>query len=171
MGNIPLAQLPAAAQHAACVLPCHAAESLTFLDFDIEYKDGVDPNFLFDIKLHQSQKHRFFNVKSNEFWLSDKPQIYDIFFIDGLHTFEQTLRDIICSLKYSHNQSIWLIDDTVPSDIFSAIKDQKQSYYVRSSHKMPGKPWHGDVFKIIRNNMMGRNRTSGSGIYYRKVVT
>ena len=29
---------------------------------------------------------------------------------------------------------------------------------------------NGDIFKIIRNNMMGRNRTSGSGIYYRKVV-
>ena len=121
----------------------------TFLEFDIEYKDGVDPNFLFDVKLHQNEKHRFFKVKSNDFWLSDKPLIYDIFFIDGLHTFEQTLRDIICSLRYAHDKSIWLIDDTVPSDIFSAIRDQKQSYDVRSRHQMPGNPWHGDVFKII----------------------
>ena len=27
----------------------------------------------------------------------------------------------------------------------------------------------GDVFKIIRKNMVGRNRTSGQGIYYRIV--
>lgn len=28
----------------------------------------------------------------------------------------------------------------------------------------------GDVYKIIRNSMVGRNRTSGQGIYYRIVV-
>ena len=27
-----------------------------------------------------------------------------------------------------------------------------------------------DIYKIIRNNMIGRNRTSGQGIYYRIVV-
>jgi len=41
------------------------------------------------------------------------------------------------------------------------INDRIARYYNAKS---------GDIFKIIRNNMMGRNRTSGSGIYYRKVV-
>ena len=28
----------------------------------------------------------------------------------------------------------------------------------------------GDVFKIIRENMNGRNKTSGQGFYYRIVI-
>ena len=101
----------------------------TFFDVEIEYKDAVDPHFLFETSPLTSEKVRFFSQTSDAFWTSDKPLKYDLIFIDGLHTFEQTFRDLLCSMRFSHDRTVWLIDDTLPTDVvFSAIPDQAKSY-------------------------------------------
>ena len=121
----------------------------TFLNVDIQYKDAVDPEFSFDVHSYANEYVRFFRQESDKFWVSKNPRIYDIIFIDGLHTFEQTCRDIVASLVYSHPKTIWVIDDTMPSDIFSAIPDIRRSYIERSRAGLSGSPWHGDVFKVV----------------------
>jgi hypothetical protein len=42
-----------------------------------------------------------------------------------------------------------LIDDTVPSDEFSAIPDQDASYRARDAAGLEGRPWHGDVWRVV----------------------
>ena len=42
-----------------------------------------------------------------------------------------------------------LIDDTVPSDEFSAIPDQEASYRAREEAGLEGRPWHGDVWRVV----------------------
>lgn len=121
----------------------------TFFEVDLPEKDAVDPNFVFDASLHSNEGIRFFEETSDVFWTSPNPKIYDILFIDGLHTFEQTLRDMISSMRYSHERTIWLLDDTLPCDVFSAIPDQERSFHERKKMNIPGLPWHGDVFKMI----------------------
>lgn len=122
----------------------------TFLNVDIARKDGVDPNFRLDINEYQTEDIRFFEMRSDQFWASARARpSYDIIMIDGLHTFEQTLRDFICSLRYSHGRTVWLIDDTVPSDVFSAFPDQARSYAERQKVGLKGNPWHGDVYKLV----------------------
>ena len=121
----------------------------TFLNVDIEFKDGVDPDFALDVDPHASEKVRFFRQPSDQFWVSRHPRVYDVIFLDGLHTFEQTMRDLLCSMRFSHGQTIWLIDDTLPCDVFSAIPDKERSLYERRRMKLPGLPWHGDVFKVV----------------------
>ena len=121
----------------------------TFLNVDILFKDAVDPEFSFDTFSYTTDYVRFFKTESDNFWTSNNPRVYDIIFIDGLHKFEQTCRDLVSSLAYSHPKTIWLIDDTLPSDAFSAIPDIRKSYLERSKHGLGGSPWHGDVFKVV----------------------
>lgn len=121
----------------------------TFFDVNVEFKDGVDPAFQFDTMAVINDKIRLFSETSDNFWISKSPSKYDIIMLDGLHTFEQTFRDLICSMRFAHERTVWLIDDTLPSDVFSAIPDQKRSYRERQKMNIGGFPWHGDVFKIV----------------------
>lgn len=121
----------------------------TLLNVDMPKKDGVDPSFRFDTGLFASPDVRFFSLTSDAFWTSGEGKTYDIIMIDGLHTFEQTFRDLLCSMRFSHQQTVWLIDDTLPSDVFSAIPDQARSMRERQRVGSRSRAWHGDVFKIV----------------------
>jgi methyltransferase family protein len=122
----------------------------TFLNVDLARKDAVDPKFRFNVDDYKSETVRFFQMTSDEFWTT-APALahYDIIMIDGLHTFEQAFRDFVCSLSHSHERTVWLIDDTVPSDVFSAYPDQARSYAERQRMGLQDFPWHGDVFKLV----------------------
>ena len=121
----------------------------TFEAVQIPKKTGVDPYPKFNTwlkprstKIHSITSDLFFNLKSN--------RIFDLVYLDGLHTFEQTWKDLINSSRVMSDRGLLIIDDTVPCDEFSALANQKESYRQR---KLAGKPdtgsWHGDVFKIL----------------------
>ncbi|BAE51087.1 hypothetical protein amb2283 [Paramagnetospirillum magneticum AMB-1] len=61
----------------------------------------------------------------------------DLAFIDGLHHFEQTLRDFINVERLSRPDSVITIHDGLPLDSLTAARDRKTSF------------WTGDVWKII----------------------
>jgi hypothetical protein len=124
----------------------------TFLNATFfELRHGVDPKLQLDAGAHESESVRFFEMTSDDFFMNhvDPKQKYDIVFLDGLHTFEQTFRDFCCSQAHAHDDTIWLIDDVHPTDIFSAHPDQRLAYRYRERHGTPGKAWHGDVFKLV----------------------
>ncbi len=135
----------------------------TFLHVRMPHKTGVDPAFAFDTAGHLSPLTTYFPLASDEFFrkfperLKERPYLlpegrqflFDVVFIDGLHTFEQSYRDFCNSLPYSHERTVWIFDDTVPSDPWSAIPDQEKSYRYRSLAGIPGNPWHGDVYKTV----------------------
>jgi hypothetical protein len=72
---------------------------------------------------------------------------FDAIFIDGLHTFEQSYRDFIHSLRYAHDKIVWIIDDTVPNDPYSALPDFTQCAEYRILAGIFSGSWHGDVYK------------------------
>jgi hypothetical protein len=74
---------------------------------------------------------------------------FDVVFIDGLHTFEQTYRDLINALDYLSVGGFVLIDDVWPSDAVSAIPDQAESRRHRVSLGQSCRDWHGDVYKVV----------------------
>jgi hypothetical protein len=78
----------------------------------------------------------------------DEGAQFDVIFIDGLHTFEQTYRDLVNALTHMHDGAI-LIDDTVPCDEVSAIPDQAASLARRRALGLEERPWHGDVWKLV----------------------
>lgn len=123
----------------------------TFFNVDIPVKVAVDPNFLFDYKEHASGGVIFYNCTSDDFFSSvDSIPNFDIVFLDGLHTFDQTYRDFCNALLFTHDRSIIIIDDTVPNDYYSSLRSQS-SCVLRRRREAPGSTigeWRGDVYKV-----------------------
>lgn len=122
----------------------------TFMAVDIPQKEAVDPNFRFDYQSHASESVRFHAMPSDDYFVSrneNKP--FDIVFLDGLHTFEQTFRDFCNTLSSTHGGSVILLDDTIPSDVYSAYPNQQTAVRLRNQAGGAGNAWHGDVYKMI----------------------
>lgn len=124
----------------------------TFNNFTCAQKDAVDPKFGFDVSGIATESIRFFEQTSDEFFLSpnrDNEPDYDLCFIDGLHTYEQTLRDLMNVLARTNRRSVILIDDTVPNDVFSAQKTPSRVSMHRQRLGIKDNSWHGDAFKVV----------------------
>ncbi len=135
----------------------------TFLNLDVPFKIGVDPEFQFNVADFANEDTVFYSETSDIFFdhfakraqklqhkYHNSPFKFDIIFIDGLHTFEQTLQDFENTLPYSHEKTIWIFDDTVPSSHFSALNCQhKQTEWKTCAGLSRDPSWHGDVFKAI----------------------
>jgi predicted O-methyltransferase YrrM len=87
---------------------------------------------------------------SDEYFASLEPEvIFDLVFLDGLHTYEQTYRDLINALRHTHARSVIVVDDVVPSDAISAMRDLAASHAERARSNSTDFRWHGDVFRLV----------------------
>jgi hypothetical protein len=119
--------------------------------------DGVKTNFKVGVDPHpwNPEVCRLENVHlctSDEYfrqhWRHELK--YDVILLDGLHTAEQTYRDFVNSLHFSHAKTVWLIDDVVPNDVYSANPDPDEAIRQRKAATGSGDcSWHGDVYKIV----------------------
>lgn len=138
-----------------------SAGSKSYLEIGVEHgytfeavvathKTGVDPNFRFskrilsrNITLDESKSDDFFRKAE----LNDK---FDLIFIDGLHTAEQTWRDFVNSTSHLVSGGVIIIDDTVPNDRYSAEIDYEITYKKRRDAGIyDDYRWHGDVYRVI----------------------
>ena len=53
------------------------------------------------------------------------------------------------SLSFAHDKTIWIFDDTIPNDNFSALPDQNRCYRLRRLLGNGDWAWMGDVFKTV----------------------
>ena len=87
-------------------------------------KIAVDPLFRFDTASYSDAGTEYVTDTSDTYFETlAVGNRFDVIFLDGLHTFEQTYRRPGNALLHSHPNTIILIDDTLPSDAYSAIKD------------------------------------------------
>lgn len=151
----------ARAANAKSYLEIGVSRGATFFAVEIPRRVGVDPAFRFDARAKATGDTRLFEMTSDDWFVAhSRGETFDVIFLDGLHTFEQTFRDFCNSLAVAHDRTVWVIDDTVPSDIYSAWPDQKEAATVRRESfarlsdnvtingKLKG-GWHGDVFKVV----------------------
>ena len=134
--------------HLRSYLEIGVFEGETFINVNVRRRYGVDPAPLFDpVLLPRGSK--FAVMTSDDFFVMIRAsKRFDIAFIDGLHTFQQTYRDLINTFAHLR-RGVVLIDDTVPSDEYSAIPDQDESYRAREAAGLEGRPWHGDVWRVV----------------------
>jgi hypothetical protein len=134
--------------HLRSYLEIGVFEGETFANVVVRRRYGVDPEPLFDpVLLPRGAK--FAVMTSDDFFTMIRPsRRFDVAFVDGLHTFEQTYRDVINTFAHLRH-GVVLIDDTVPSDEYSAIPDQDESYRARDAAGLDGRPWHGDVWRVV----------------------
>lgn len=129
------------------------AKGTTFFEVAAARKVAVDPRFRFDTKDRGEYLHEtYYSISSDEFFADaiGRRDMYDLIFLDGLHTYPQTLKDFLSSLAVAHNNSIWIIDDTVPNSAVAAEADLQR---VRQARNLLGESkdetWMGDVFKVV----------------------
>jgi hypothetical protein len=136
---------------ASTYLEIGVAKGNTFLNINVPFKIAVDPKFRFEIDAYKDKNTIFYEITSDEFFCKhalDYPK-FDLIYLDGLHTFEQTFRDFCVSLRHSHEQTIWLIDDTVPVNFLSSLPQLERFNKLRKITEDPGRDWMGDVFKVV----------------------
>jgi hypothetical protein len=122
----------------------------TFFAVEIDDKVAVDPRFRFAPADHARPGVAFLAMTSDEYFAALDPSArFDVVFLDGLHVFEQTYRDFRSSLLHAHGTTVWLVDDTIPCDPYSAIPDRARALEARGRTGDPSRAWHGDVYKMI----------------------
>lgn len=122
----------------------------TFRQVQTAERVGVDPCFQFDTQEVVNESTHLHAITSDQYFAEsagDRP--FDITFIDGLHVFEQVVRDLTNTLARSTPRSAILIDDTVPVDVYSAHRQQAVAGRLRREAGGTSGAWHGDVFKIV----------------------
>ena len=86
---------------------------------------GVDPFRIADIK------------KSSDNFFKTNKRKFDLIFIDGLHEFDQVLRDFENSIQSTNEDGIILIDDCLPSSFNEQLIPRIQ------------RKWTGDTWKLL----------------------
>jgi hypothetical protein len=121
----------------------------TFFGVKADEKIAVDPNFLFDEKAYASTRVSFVKQTSDDFFNTYTGAKFDFVYLDGLHLFEQILRDFTNSLVNSHANTIIMLDDIFPSDIYSSFRDWNETMALRKRLGSSSGDWHGDVYKML----------------------
>jgi len=124
----------------------------TFLAVATPERTAVDPAFRFDWQaLQDPPRTRFHPLTSDAFFALRKPgdPRYDLVFLDGLHVFPQIFRDFCSTLTATHDRALIVIDDTVPSDVYSSLTNPRAAQRFRRRAGGRGGAWHGDVYKLV----------------------
>ncbi len=125
-------------------------QGVTFRDVAIERRTGVDVKFLFDTAALANANTDFHTVTSDNYFNTlPMSRTFDIVFIDGLHVFEQVIRDFSNTVCHSHRRSVIILDDTLPSDVYSSLRDDRQAHHFRHLSGDNSNAWHGDVYKAV----------------------
>lgn len=120
---------------------------LNFLQIRCLVKYGVDPVCMIP-NLDRYEKF-FYKMTSDEFFANPPEEIVrdglDIVFIDGLHTYEQSLRDVENALRFLKSEGFIVMHDCLPDSPATAAPTLEEA---RKHPQFKG-AWTGEVYKTI----------------------
>lgn len=135
--------------HCDSYLEIGVAQGLTLESVKVPNRVGVDPLPQFDVtKIPRGIT--FFQMESDSYFENaDKESKFDLVFLDGLHVWKQTYKDLINSLHICKPSSIILIDDVVPDDELAAYPDWDKALELKDAAGITDGRWQGDVYKVL----------------------
>jgi len=128
-----------------------------FFSIQAARKIAIDPHFMFGltrrlVNLGQLFRHTFCEMTSDAFFAHEAarllPQGIDVAFIDGLHTYQQSLLDFKYCYKYLNPGGVILFHDCNPLTEEAGVK----AWSPADARQKTGKAvtmWNGDVWKTI----------------------
>ncbi len=134
-------------------------EGVTFKALRAAKKVAVDPEFLFDTKAAAGSGGvviDYHEMTSDEYFgrVADPHSPFDVVFLDGLHTFDQTLRDLMNAMLVLKHRGIIVVDDVMPNSYQASLANpadvgEVRAYMAAQDPRLLGDlAWMGDVFKI-----------------------
>jgi len=138
---------------------------VNFMPIKIKHKIAVDPKFAVTRKsklkwmvLNWSNFFSsFFECTSDVYFSQHKNTKYDVVFVDGLHTFEQSLKDVENSLESLNEGGIIFVHDCIPPHEAAAFNKQLTHDEALAMNIKGWTPeWCGDVWKTICYLRMNR---------------
>ena len=127
----------------------HQGDSVRSINCDVLC---IDPNFMVDRNIvNKRAKTLLFQMTSDDFFLAHDPRDFlgdlDLGFLDGLHYFENLLRDFINFERHSHPGSMALLHDCLPLN--TRMAGQLQNTGPESEPLETRSFWTGDVWRIL----------------------
>jgi len=143
---------------ASTYLEIGVARGENFFPMKVRQKIAVDPNFTFNkidqikwtIKKPCNALAKFHGITSDCYFANvRKYSSFDVVFIDGLHTYQQSLKDFCNSLENLKEDGVIVIHDCDPPHAAAAYP--ADSYEQAALSNSPGwtGEWCGDVWKTI----------------------
>jgi hypothetical protein len=122
----------------------------TFHAVKAAHKVAVDPRF----RIKDSEREatsEYHEVTSDKYFddLDVHAAPFDVIYLDGLHTFEQTLRDLMNAVDFLQPDGVVVIDDVRPNSYSSSLPDINETYAVRRAVHDRDLNWMGDVFRLV----------------------
>jgi methyltransferase family protein len=115
-------------------------------------KVGVDPGFKFDVKAvgpeHPDTEYRVCTSDAY-FGAAPRDEMFDVVYLDGLHTLEQTLRDLLNALEHLKPHGVIVIDDVYPISYAASMPDLVASKRLRRALGVEKAAWMGDVYRLV----------------------
>ena len=145
-------------KQARTYLEIGVADGTNFFPLRARQKVAVDPNFTFSRR--RKMKWTFKNLHnvvaqyhectSDSYFAREKPTYgIDVVFIDGLHTYEQSLRDVTNSLINLNDTGVIVVHDCSPPSRAAASPALSSQH--AAELELPGwtGEWCGDVWRTI----------------------
>lgn len=124
---------------------------VTFNALKAATKVAVDPKFLFDFEAEASEDIRFHKTTSDDYFghIATRDAAFDVIYLDGLHTSEQTIRDLVNAFAFLKNDGVIVIDDVFPSSYIASLPERQHTRIIRQATADPSGAWMGDVFRLV----------------------
>lgn len=120
---------------------------------DPEFKIAPAKKFRYYFKNPYNMFNTYFRMESDVFFDTQKPMLseygIDVAFIDGLHTFEQSLQDVQNTLTYLNKDGVIVLHDCNPVSEAAAYPATSIAEVRKINPPGFDGVWNGDVWKTI----------------------
>ena len=130
-------------------------QGATFHAIQAARKVAVDPRFAFDVAAARTDPANAvceYREMTSDAYFKDVHQpgdLFDVIFIDGLHTFSQTLKDLLNATSCIRADGVIIVDDVIPASYAASLPDLDLSRRFWAATNNPDGSWMGDVFRLV----------------------
>jgi hypothetical protein len=129
------------------------SKGVTFHRIEAGRKVAVDPTFRFDVEAARKENPTatYHEVPSDTYFGSviAPDERFEVIYLDGMHTAEQTLRDLLNALFHLTPGGIVVLDDVKPTSHLAAVRDPRRLARLRKALGSTEGSWMGDVYKVV----------------------
>lgn len=127
------------------------ATGWTFHGVKAHRKVAVDPSLEFNVE-EAKRAHpecEYHQITSDQFFSEYASDPFDVVYIDGLHTAEQTLRDLLNTLSVTKKSSLVVLDDVFPDSYAASLPSWDDAWVIKAVLSPDDWHWMGDVYKLL----------------------